>query len=147
MDNEDYINHTFYNQFRYRTSPTTVLTASYRYAFTDNDRGGDTDSQYFLVGAEHEFSPNTVGVIRVGAQYYSPDRGDSNWGPYLESTLRTRVNEKFGLRAFVYYGLEGRNNNLWTHDGNAPAASTSPEGSPATIANFTTLVLFTLKEH
>jgi hypothetical protein len=131
VDNQDYINYTFYNQFRYRTSPTTVLTASFRYAFTDNDRGGDSDSQYYLVGAEHEFSPNTVGVIRVGAQYYSPDNGDSNWSPYLESTLRTRVNEKFGLRAFVYYGLVGRQNSIWTNDaiGLTPAA-------PATLVYF-----------
>ena len=124
VDNQDYISHIFYNQFRYRVSPATVLTASYRYGIVDNDSAPDSDSHYLLVGAEHQFSSQTVGVVRVGGQYYSPDNGDSSWSPYIEATLKTQVNEQFGLRGFLYYGIEDRGRNLWTHD----AAAILPMG-------------------
>ena len=86
------------------------------YGFEDNDSGSDADSLYLLVGAEHEFSETTVGVIRVGGQYYSPDHGDESWSPYIEGTIRTQVNEQLGMRAFVYYGNTARNRNIWIHD-------------------------------
>lgn len=116
VDNQDYLSTIFYNQFRYRMSPATVLTASYRYGIVDNDKSPDSDSSYLLVGAEHQFSPQTVGVLRVGAQYYSPDYGDSDWSPYFEATLKTQVNEQFGLRGFMHYGIEDRFRTLYTHD-------------------------------
>ena len=114
VPNADNMSHLIYNQFRYRTSESTVLTGSIRHGFQDND-GGDTDSLYLLVGAEHQFSPATVGVIRVGAQQYSTDRSDS-WSPYVEGTINTQVNEQLGLQSFIYYGNEGRNRRVYTHD-------------------------------
>lgn len=113
---QNYIRHLFYNQFRYRTSPITVLTSSIRYGMTDNNKGPDSDSWYIMVGAEHEFSATTVGVVRVGAQHYSPDNGDDQWSPYFEGTIKTQINEKFSVRAFAYFGIEDRNRNIWVHD-------------------------------
>ncbi|NIP93124.1 MAG: hypothetical protein GWO24_06565, partial [Akkermansiaceae bacterium] len=118
VDDEDYVRHLFYNQFRYRAAPSTVLTASYRYQFQDNDEGGDSNSHYFLVGAEHELSPVTVFVLRAGAQVFDPDHGDSNWSPYAEATIRTALSEAASVRAFVRYGLEeDRNRKIRTNDG------------------------------
>ena len=117
----DYYTTTLYNQFRYRTSETTVLTASYRYGFQNNDSRSDSNSQYLLVGAEHEFSQSTVGVVRFGGQYFQPDVGSDTWVPYFEGTLKTQVNEQFGVRAFAYYGLDDRGNGLWTHNAGEPA--------------------------
>jgi hypothetical protein len=113
---QDSMTHTIYNQFRYRTSERTVLTADVRYGIQNNSGYGDSDSIYLLLGAEHEFSETTVGVLRVGAQRFSPDGGSDSWSPYVEGTIRTQVNEQFGLRAFVYYGAEGRDRSVWTHD-------------------------------
>ena len=135
---QDTSQHLFYNQFRYRTSENTVLTSSVRYGFTDNDRGGftdndrgDSDSLYLLVGMEHEFSPTTVAVLRVGGQHYSPDRGSDQWSPFVEGTIKTQVNAQFGVRAFVHYGVEDRNRNISIHDADAfPDAS----GNPATAS-------------
>ncbi|MDE0827253.1 MAG: hypothetical protein OSA48_10690, partial [Akkermansiaceae bacterium] len=133
--NQDTSQHLFYNQFRYRTSENTVLTSSVRYGFTDND-GGDSDSLYLLVGIEHEFSPTTVAVLRVGGQHYSPDGGSDQWSPFVEGTIKTQVNAQFGVRAFVHYGVEDRNRNISIHDadafpdasGNGPTASFAPAG-------------------
>lgn len=118
ISNQDTARHLFYNQFRYRSSESTVLTSSVRYGFTDND-ASDSDSLYLLVGIEHEFSPTTVGVLRVGGQHYSPDGGSDTWAPFVEGTIKTQVNEQFGVRAFVYYGIEDRNRNVSIHDADA----------------------------
>ena len=118
VSNQDSAQHLFYNQFRYRTTESTVLTSSIRYGFTDND-GGDSDSLYLLVGVEHQFSPTTVGVLRAGGQHFSPDGGRDTWAPFVEGTIKTQVNEQFGVRAFVYYGIEDRNRSVWIHDAGA----------------------------
>ncbi|MES2997083.1 MAG: hypothetical protein V4733_09770 [Verrucomicrobiota bacterium] len=97
-----------YNQFRYQLTPQTVLTAEYRYRWTEGSGlASDTDDQYLLVGAEHRFNPNTIGVIRVGAQFHEVDLGDSSTSPYLEASLRSQVNQQFSVQAFARYGIEG----------------------------------------
>jgi len=117
FSNGDYVNHLFYNQFRYRLSPATVLTSSLRYSTQSNDTGRDSDSYYVLVGAEHKFSPTTVGVLRVGAQFFEGD--DSSTSPYLEATLRRQNSEKFSARYFIRYGIEDRGQGFsYTDDGN-----------------------------
>lgn len=98
-----------YNQFRYQLTPQTVLTAEYRYGETSGDGvSSDSTNQYILVGAEHRFSPNTIGVIRAGAQLREMDSigGDDSTSPYLEFTLRSMVNDQFTIRSFARYGVE-----------------------------------------
>jgi hypothetical protein len=108
--NQDRFTWTLYNQFRYQLSEQTVLTADYRYSQTDGD-GVSTDftDHYLLGGVEHRFSPNTILVARVGAQFHEADAvgGDDSTNPYLEATLRTQVNEQFSIRSFARYGIEG----------------------------------------
>lgn len=111
---EDFYRNLLYNQFRYRSAQTTVLTTSYRFGFQSNDLASDSTSHYFLVGAEHELSPTTVVVLRGGAQYFDPDRATSSWSPYLEGVIKTALTERASLRAFVRYGIDDRNRRVST---------------------------------
>lgn len=96
-----------YNQFRYQLTPQTVLTADYRYGQTEaGGLAGDSTDQYILVGAEHRFSPTSIGIVRLGAQLRDVDQGQNATSPYLEFAFNSRVTQDFSLRAFTRYGLE-----------------------------------------
>ncbi|MEO5915230.1 MAG: hypothetical protein ABIS50_13425 [Luteolibacter sp.] len=105
--NNDRFTWELYNQFRYQLTPQTVLTTDYRYAHTTGDgESSDADDQYILLGAEHRFSPNTIGIIRGGIQLHEVDGGDSANSPYFELALNSQVNQQFSVRAFTRYGIE-----------------------------------------
>ncbi|MGD7652499.1 MAG: outer membrane beta-barrel protein [Verrucomicrobiales bacterium] len=96
-----------YNQFRYQLSPQTVLTLDYRYGQTIGDgASSDSTNQYLLGGVEHRFSPNTIGILRAGAQFRSVDDGDDYTSPWVEFALNSRINEQFRIRSFARYGIE-----------------------------------------
>ena len=109
LPSSDRFTWTLYNQFRYQLSPQTVLTSSYRYSETEGDGvASDSTNQYLLVGIEHRFSPNTILIVRAGAQFREVDgvgSGDST-NPYLELAVRSQVNTQFSVRAFARYGAE-----------------------------------------
>lgn len=110
-DYNDRFTWQLYNQFRYQLTPQTVLTLDYRYAETiAGGDSSDSQDQYILVGAEHRFSPNTIGIIRAGLQIHDVDEGDSSDSPYLEFALKSQVNQQFNVRAFMRYGIENYNN-------------------------------------
>lgn len=105
--NNDRFTWMLYHQMRYQLTPQTVLTAEYRYGQTSGDGlSSDYEDQYLLVGAEHRFSPNTIGIIRVGAQFHSVDDGSDQTSPYLELALNSQVNQQFNVRLFTRYGIE-----------------------------------------
>jgi hypothetical protein len=107
VPNSDRFTWELYNQFRYQFSPQTVLTADYRYGQTEGDGlASDSTNQYILIGAEHRFSPNTIGIIRAGAQLRDVDGGDNSTRPYLEFALNSQVNQQFRVRSFARYGIE-----------------------------------------
>jgi hypothetical protein len=111
--NSDRFTWTAYNQFRYQLSPQSVLTSSYRYSETTSDGlASDSSSQYFLVGLEHRFSPNTIAVLNAGAQLRDTNGigGSSATSPYLELAVRSQVNTQFNVSAFVRYGFENYDN-------------------------------------
>jgi len=98
----------FYEQLRYQYSPQTVLIAEYRYGQTLTDSiASESTNQYFLIGADHRFSPNTIGTIRTGAQMRDVDGGSSLASPYLEFALNTQINPQLRLGSFMRYGMEG----------------------------------------
>lgn len=107
-ENNDQIGWELYNQFRYQFGPQTVLTADYRYAQT-NSGGVSSDyvDQFLLLGAEHRFSPNTIGIVRAGVQLHDVDNGENYTSPYLEFALNSQVNQQFSVRAYTRYGIEG----------------------------------------
>ena len=107
LANNDRFTWELYNQFRYQLTPQTVLTSDYRYGHTSgNGQSSDANDHYILVGAEHRFSPNTIGIVRAGIQLHEVDGGDSKDSPYLELALNSQVNEQFSVRAFTRYGIE-----------------------------------------
>jgi hypothetical protein len=98
-----------YNQCRYQLSPQTVLTLDTRYGQTAGDGiSSDYDDQYYLIGVEHRFSPNTVGVVRTGLQLHSVSDGNTdNSSPYLEFALSSQINNQLSVSAHARYGIEG----------------------------------------
>lgn len=115
-ENNDRLSWTLYNQFRYQASPQTVLTMDYRY--TQTSGGGDASDavdHYILVGAEHRFSPNTIGIVRGGIQLHqvegqSGTSDSDSSSPYVEFALNSQINQQFSVRAFARYGIENYNN-------------------------------------
>jgi len=106
-ENNDRLTWMIYNSGRYQLSPRTVLTAEYRHGFTTGDGlASDSTNQYVLVGLEHRFSPNTIAILRTGAQFRDVDDGGSLTSPYLEFALSSQVNHGLRVKAFVRYGLE-----------------------------------------
>jgi len=96
-----------YNQFRYQLGPQTVLTGDYRYGQTTGDgAASDSSDQYFLVGVEHRFSPNTIAIARGGIQLHEIDGGDSYTSPYFELALNSQVTQQLSVRAYTRYGIE-----------------------------------------
>jgi opacity protein-like surface antigen len=109
VQNSDRFTWTLYNQFRYQLTPQTVLTAEYRYSeTTGNGVASDSTNHYLLGGVEHRFSPNTILVARVGAQFREVDsvNSDDTVDPYAEFTLNTAINDQFSIRSFLRYGIE-----------------------------------------
>lgn len=107
VQNNDRFTWEVYNQFRYQLSPQTVLTADYRYAQTSgNGVASDSTNQYLLMGAEHRFSPNTVGILRAGAQFRDVDEGSSSTSPYLEAAFNWQATQALRLRSYARYGIE-----------------------------------------
>ena len=104
----DRMNWQVYEQLRYQYSPQTVLIAEYRYGQTLTDSiASESTDQYFLVGADHRFSPNTIGTVRTGAQLRDVDGGSSTTSPYLEFALNSQINSQLRVGAFMRYGMEG----------------------------------------
>lgn len=107
VSNNDRFTWELYNQFRYQLTPQTVLTADYRYAQTYGDGlSADSSDHYVLGGVEHRFSPNTIGIVRAGAQFHDVDGGGNNTSPYLEFALNSQVNQQFRVRSYARYGIE-----------------------------------------
>lgn len=100
-----------YNQLRYQLSIQTLLTFDARYGQTSGN-GAFTDASdiYLLCGAEHRFSPNTVGLINTGVQLHSVKGGDNSASPYLEFALNSQMTEQFRIRSYARYGIETANN-------------------------------------
>ncbi|MDA7614926.1 hypothetical protein N8646_01505 [bacterium] len=97
---------TLYNDFRYQLSPQTVATFTYRLSEVDGGVVSDSTNNYFLVGLEHRFSPNTLGVIKGGVQNRDVDGGGDSSNPYFEASVRSQINEQFTIRSYVRYGVE-----------------------------------------
>lgn len=108
VPHQDRFTWALYNQFRFQLNERSVLTFDYRYAETDgNGFASNSTDHYVMAGIEHRFSPNTIFVGRVGAQFRDVSRGGSSTSPYVEAIVRSQVNEQFSVRAFARYGMEG----------------------------------------
>ena len=138
VPNSDRFTWTVYNQFRYQVSPQTVATAEYRYSQTSgNGVASDSENHYLLVGAEHRFSPNTIMIARVGAQFREMDGpgGSDSTDPYAEVTFNTNVNEQFRVRSFLRYGIEDYDTVVLANGfiGGVPATALTEYDAKATL--------------
>lgn len=107
-EDNDQIGWSVYNQFRYQLAPQTVLTGDYRFAPTySGGNASDYTDQYVLIGAEHRFSPNTIGIVRGGVQFHDVEDGENYTSPYLELAVNSQVNQQFSVKAYTRYGIEG----------------------------------------
>lgn len=107
LPNSDRFTWTVYTQARYQLSPQSVATLDYRYSSTEGDGlAEDSTDQYLLAGLEHRFSPNSIIIVKAGAQFRDVDGGDKSTNPFLELATSTRVNEQFSVRAFARYSVE-----------------------------------------
>jgi hypothetical protein len=105
--NGDYITNMFAQEFRYAFSRTTTGALTLRFSLTDSDAiGGDYDSFYVLVGADHMFSPRLSGSFRVGAEIRDNDLnvGDETT-PYFEGALNYTVSRRTNVRWYAVYGF------------------------------------------
>jgi hypothetical protein len=106
--------HTFAQQFAYKISRTTALTAEYRYEvanYTDYPGGSglpkpDYRSHYLLAGVDQAWSPTLTGSARVGAQIYESDRTNKT-SPYVEASLNYALSRKSNLRWYNQLGFDG----------------------------------------
>jgi hypothetical protein len=91
---------------RYKFTPQTTGVAGYQFGMTDytadellSDAPGETltsdyrnsRAHYLYLGADHNFTPEMVGLIRAGARftdYYNDDNADSQTTPYVRASLR-----------------------------------------------------------
>jgi hypothetical protein len=107
VPNSDRFSWSLYNQFRYQLSPQSVATLDYRYTDTDADGfAEDSNDHYLLLGLEHRFSPNSILIVKGGAQFRDVDGGGSSTNPFVEVATSTRVNEQFTVRSFLRYSTE-----------------------------------------
>lgn len=107
VNNNDRTTIEGYNQVRYQLSEQSVLTSDYRASFTSAvGVASDSTDQFFLVGVDHRFSSNTVGIFKTGAQYREVDLGDGGLGPYLEIAFQSQINQQLKLGAFTRYSAE-----------------------------------------
>ncbi len=96
-----------YEQFRYQLTPQSVLTSEYRYSQTNGSGvASDSTDQYFIVGVDHRFSPNTIGIFKTGLQLRDVNDGGSSSNPYLEIALQSQINQQFRLGAYTRYSAE-----------------------------------------
>ncbi len=108
VPDNDRLSWQIYNQFRFQLTPQTVLTFDARYGqTTGNGNSSDYSDQYYLVGAEHRFSPNTIGIIRAGIQFHDVDGGSNSSSPYAEFALNSQVNQQLSVRSYARFGIEG----------------------------------------
>ena len=106
---------------RYKFTPQTTGVAGYQFGMTDytadellSDAPGETltsdyrnsRAHYLYLGADHNFTPEMVGLLRAGARftdYYNDDNADSQTTPYVRASLRyLYAPESFVEGGFTY---------------------------------------------
>ena len=105
---EDRFTQTFSQEVRYVLDRLTSLVGEYRRANTDYDIVNlDYDANYLLAGADHKFSDNVSGTLRLGGENRDYDSNDDDgWNPYAEASLRYELSDRTNLVWFTRYGYE-----------------------------------------
>ncbi|MFM2296714.1 MAG: hypothetical protein RL117_421 [Verrucomicrobiota bacterium] len=94
-----------YHQMRYQYTQRTVLTSQYRFSEWTGDVNASTN-HFVTAGLEYRLSENSIFIGSGGVQFRDVDGFGSSTGPFLEASVRTQMNSKFGVRAFTRYSME-----------------------------------------
>src|SRR5207302_5022880 len=104
---EDRFEHTFGNEFRFLTLPTTTLVGEYRYQIVDFDQSPrDSTSHFVLGGLDHSFNPRFNVSLRAGAEFREIENFGERTSPYGEATLRYAAGQRTSISWVNRYGLE-----------------------------------------
>lgn len=105
---QDRYSHLAAQQFAYKISKRTSLTAEYRYRMTDYTKSAfqNYHSHFALVGVDHAWSENMSTSVRGGAELYENGRGKQT-KPYAEAALNYAVARQTQLRWFSMLGFNG----------------------------------------
>ena len=107
----DYVQQTFSNQFRFLLEPTTTFVAEYRLGLVnylyENDR--NTMTNYALVGFDKSFSPKWSMTARAGGEIQDQSVGGSDTSPYAEITTNYAYQRYSSLSAYFNYGFQYSN--------------------------------------
>lgn len=105
---QDRYSHLFAQQFAYKISKQTSLTAEYRYRLTDYTKSPfqNYHSHFALVGVDHAWSENMSGSARVGAELFQNGSGNKT-RPYAEAAINYAVARQTELRWFSMLGFNG----------------------------------------
>jgi hypothetical protein len=104
---EDRFEHTFGNEFRFLTLPTTTLVGEYRYQIIDFDTSPrDSTGHFVLGGLDHTFNPRFNVSLRGGVEFRDIDNVGERTSPYGEATLHYAVGHRTSLSWTNRYGLE-----------------------------------------
>jgi hypothetical protein len=105
---QDRYSHLLAQQFAYKVSKRTSLTAEYRYRMTDYTRSPFQNyrSNFALAGVDHAWSENASSSVRAGAEFYENAHG-SKTRPYAEAAVNYAVAKQTQLRWFSMLGFNG----------------------------------------
>ena len=105
---QDRYSQLFAQQFAYKISKQTSLTAEYRYRLTDYTKSPfqNYHSNFALVGVDHAWSENMSGSARAGAEFYQ-NASVSKTRPYAEAAVNYAVARQTQLRWFAMLGFNG----------------------------------------
>lgn len=105
---QDRYSHMLAQQFAYKVSQRTSLTAEYRYRLTNYTKSAfqNYHSHFALVGVDHAWSENMSGSARVGAELFQNGSGDQT-KPYAEAAINYAVARQTQLRWFSMLGFNG----------------------------------------
>lgn len=109
---EDRISNIASQQFNYKLSRTTALTAEYRYEKTNytnypgNRTSPDYTAHYLLVGVDQAWSPRLSASARAGVEFYDSDRTEDT-APYVEASINYALSRLTGLRWYHQLGYDG----------------------------------------
>ena len=104
---QDQIQNTFGHEFRFLLTPTTTISADYRFqAVTFSDSTRDSTTHFFLGGIDHTFSPRFNISLRGGEEFRSYQADGDKSGPYFEGALNYAIGKRTTVSWNNSYGIE-----------------------------------------
>lgn len=104
----DRVTWELHHQFRFQYSKQSVITGDYRYVegTASGSNSQDSTDHYLALGDEYRFSPNTIGILKAGAQLHDIVGGKSSTSPYLDASASSQLNKELAIKIFTRYSLE-----------------------------------------